>query len=193
MPYSEKIEKPKSLGNLKRPLTKGGEALLPMVISVSWKVWSNSNRSIEYHDVISEALLGLIKASKKYNKNLKVKLSTWVYSRVLGAAKDAVRNQKTYDQRFVLTDPVLMEISSEDDGVFSRLSRKELLRQLNVVMERELTTEDSQVLVLFYIKEMSEDAIAKMLKCSKRVVTSARKSALVNARLALNRRGLHGF
>ena len=88
-PVKEEFQEESSVNPLFR--NKMVEAYLPLVKSIAAKLCSATPANIEYDDLVSTGLLGLISAIENFDPNRNVKFSTYSRRRIKGAMLDELR------------------------------------------------------------------------------------------------------
>ena len=64
---------------------------MPYAASIASRVYQSLSKVVEYDEVLSSARLGLLEASKRYNKGMGVDFKTFAYYRIKGAIYDGLR------------------------------------------------------------------------------------------------------
>lgn len=109
---------------------------------------------VEYDDLFSAGVLGLIDAIDKFDSGKNVKFETYAHYRIRGAMIDYVRQLKIIDT--VCFDDV--DLKSDD---LIHLEYFDLYRALDLLTEQEKKT-----IILHYFKDLSINEISKILKVS---------------------------
>jgi RNA polymerase sigma factor (sigma-70 family) len=121
---------------------------------------------VEYDDLFSAGVLGLVDAIDKFDSGKNVKFETYASYRIRGAMIDYVRRLKIVDT--VCLDDV--DIKSDN---LIHLEYFDLYRALDLLTEQEKKT-----IILHYFKNVSINEISKILKVSQSRTSQIHKSAL---------------
>jgi len=164
-------------------------AILPIAINVATKELRLSRSPVDYQDVVAEAMLGVAKATKDYNRFYKTKFSSYVHLRVTGAVRDIIRREAANANKHVYgvdADEFLDQGSSLDD----RISQAEIFRIVLDILVREVPAELANLLVLYYLEDMTDEQISCYSSHSAGTVNRLRHKALDLVRQALQKRGI---
>lgn len=181
------------LKDLSVKIGKHKSKILPMVVSVAASEWKKSGTTVDYDEVVAEALLGLVKADAAFKLSKKVKFSTYAHIKIQGAAKDVIRREIANRKKHILVDSSAMAAVTIKNRVETVVALREQFRDLVSILNRELKPEHADLLVQFYLEEKSETDIAKALKCSAVAVSKTKRVALDAAKAAMKKRGHHAI
>jgi RNA polymerase sigma factor (sigma-70 family) len=179
------------LKDLSVRIGKNKSRILPMVVSVASSEWKLAGSTVDYEDVVAEALLGLVKADSSFKKSYGAKFSTYAHIRIRGAAKDAIRREIVNRKKHILVDSQVFSSIAVESRVEAVIALREQFKTAIEVLRKELSPAHSDLLVKFYLQERSETDIAKELKCSSVKVSKEKKKALTAAKEAMKKRGHH--
>jgi len=113
------------------------EKYLPMIQCVARRISSRLPPHIQYNDLISNGVFGLIDAIDKYDPSRNNKFKTYAEFRVRGAILDALRSQdwtpRSIRDKAKRIDKVVKSLEQR----FSRMPKeKEIAKALNISLER---------------------------------------------------------
>ena len=158
--------------------------IYPLVVRLTSDLWRSSDYGgASFEDAVSEALVQLLQARRRYKKSSKVTLTTFLYKRIHGSGKDLIRRELRNSSRFVSTDPVkLPERLTDSNGFVDTLLEKLFAEQVLSRISADLSPTHARILALSYGEDRSESFIAQDLKLSFWTVRRMSMEALQHAR-----------
>lgn len=112
------------------------ESYLPMIESVAKRISARLPANIQYNDLISSAVIGLMDAIKKYDPSRNNTFKTYSEFRVRGAILDALRAQDWTPRSIRDKAKKIDRITKELEQKLSRLpTDKEIAEGLNITLE----------------------------------------------------------
>jgi RNA polymerase sigma factor (sigma-70 family) len=169
-------------------LQEGERDIYPLVVREVSKVWNGSGRmgSIEYQDMIAEALLAICQGRKRYREDSPVKFSTFIFPRLRGAAQDLMRKELSYQAHYepTQTSHLIREAGGKDGLEADVDSRKRFLQVIHL-LETRLDSRLAVVLIRSYLEDMRDRDIAAELKIPVSQVSHLREQAIHEIRRAL--------
>ena len=133
-PSEKKLELKKDLNIKER--NEIIEKYLPMIQCVARRISSRLPAHINYHDLISSGVIGLMDAIKKYDSNRNNKFKTYAEFRVRGAILDALRSQDWTPRSIRDKAKKIDKITKTLEQRFSRSPKeKEIAEALDVSLE----------------------------------------------------------
>lgn len=164
-------------------------AILPIAIHVATRELRLSRSPVDYQDVVAEAMLGVAKATKDYRRGFKTKFSSYVHLRVTGAVRDILRREAANagKHEYGLEAD---EFLDQDVSLNDRISQAEVFRVVLDILVREVPAELANLLVLYYLEDMTDKQISSYSSNSAGTVNRLRHKALDLVRQALLKRGI---
>lgn len=112
------------------------EKYLPMIQCVAKRISSRLPANIQYQDLISNAVIGLMDAISKYDSSRNNKFKTYAEFRVRGAILDALRAQDWTPRSIRDKAKRIHKVTKELEQKFSRPpTEKEIASALNISLE----------------------------------------------------------
>lgn len=161
-----------------------GRNIYPLVVRLVSKTWNGQGRrgSLEYQDLIGEALLALLQAHRRFSRG-SVKFSTFAYRRIQGAAQDLLRRETTYGNRFEPTTPhALIQKAGGADGLEQRAGTRKAFLQVIDILEGKLDSLEAVVLIRSFLEDRSDKEIAKEFHLSVQRVEELRSQGIHSIR-----------
>ena len=113
------------------------ESYLPMIESITKRISARLPANIQYNDLISSAVIGLMDAIKKYDPNRNNKFKTYAEFRVRGAILDALRAQDWTPRSVRDKAKKIDRITKQLEQKLSRIpTEKEIAEGLNITLEQ---------------------------------------------------------
>ena len=153
----------------------------------------------DQEDLISIGTIGLIKGITTFDASKGARLATYASRCVENEILMYFRSQKKSSQDVSLSDYIetgsdgaalaLMDVVSEDEDLFDRISTRQSLRQLCKAVDAVLTEQERQVIVLRYglggVKPCRQREVADITGISRSYVSRIEKRALEKLKEAL--------
>ena len=181
----------------KRPETR--EQLIleyaPLVKAVAGRLSMYLGYNVDYEDLVSYGIFGLIDAIDKFDCLKEVKFETYASLRIRGAILDQIRKMdwipRTIRQRQKKIDAVIKEVeqttgrSATDsrhmtarfDGPEESVEKEELTKVLGEALEL-LTEKEKKVVTLYYYEDLTLKEISNILEVSESRVSQLHTRAL---------------
>ena len=158
----------------------------------------------DQEDLISIGTIGLIKAVSTFDASKGARLATYAARCVENEILMYFRAQRKSAQDVSLSDYIetgsdgaalsLMDVVSEDTDLLEQVTTREAIRQLRVVLDRCLTEQERQVIILRYgldgEKPKRQREVALVCGISRSYISRIEKRALGKLRTALEDRHL---
>lgn len=147
------------------------------------------NKGIDYEDLVSIAVVGIVKAEKMFDASLGYKFSTFATKcarmEILHQFRQERRNVDTVSFEQPLSgdlDNITVESIIEDDNdwVEKFIEREDLAKAMN-----ELTDREKRVLKMYYVTKMKRIDIMKKMGRSGQTCDTIKKRALEKLRNAM--------
>ena len=155
------------------------------------KLYVDLNFKVEYDDLFSSGVFGLIDAIDKFDLKRDIKFETYANTRVYGAIIDYVRKTNWKPRTVISMDEIIEKRNTDTlslsdnvhpEDIFIKIETKELLYK---AISR-LTEKQRTVIVLYYFKGLTDIEISKLSKTSTQNITLMRLRALKNLKKSLN-------
>ena len=157
-------------------------------------------QTAEQEDLISIGTIGLIKGITTFDPSKGARLATYAARCVENEILMHFRSQKKSAQDVSLSDYIetgtdgaalsLMDVVSEDEDLLERVSQKEQLQKLCDLIDRTLTKQERQVILLRYGlgngRACRQREVAQITGISRSYVSRIEKRALEKLKAALN-------
>lgn len=172
------------------------ERNLRLVAHIMKKYYAQTS---DQEDLISIGTIGLIKGITTFDPSKGARLATYAARCVENEILMYFRSQKKSSQDVSLSDYIetgtdgaalsLMDVVSEDEDLLERISSREMMRQVCQAVDRCLTEQEKQVIVLRYglggKAPCRQREVAKQIGISRSYVSRIEKRALDKLRKAL--------
>lgn len=172
------------------------ERNLRLVAHIMKKYYAQTS---DQEDLISIGTIGLIKGITTFDPSKGARLATYAARCVENEILMYFRSQKKSSQDVSLSDYIetgtdgaalsLMDVVSEDEDLLERVSSREMMRQVCQAVDRCLTEQEKQVIVLRYglggKAPCRQREVAKQIGISRSYVSRIEKRALDKLRNAL--------
>lgn len=151
-----------------------------MAYDIAWKFYKKFSSCADYDDFKSEALVGLTKAAKTFNPNLKLAFSTYAYrvmqNEILIYLRQLKKNQSTSIFTETYENVELIDRLSTDLNIEESLSEnlclKDLYYHINTLPER------LKVVIKYKLKGMTMIEIGRKLNLSQPQISRDYHSAI---------------
>ena len=172
------------------------ERNLRLVAHIVKKYYSQGS---DQDDLISIGTIGLIKGISSFDPSKGARLSTYAARCVENEILMYFRSQKKSSQDVSLSDYIetgndgaalaLMDVVSEDEDLFERISNRQALGQVCKAVDEVLTEQERQVIILRYglggVAPCRQREVAQRTGISRSYVSRIEKRALEKLRAAL--------
>lgn len=153
----------------------------------------------EQEDLISIGTIGLIKGITTFDPDKGARLATYAARCVENEILMHFRSQKKSSQDVSLSDYIetgtdgaalsLMDVVSQDDDLLERVTNRELMRQVGMAVETQLTPQEKQVICMRYglggQTPKRQREVAQAVGISRSYVSRIEKRALEKLKAAL--------
>lgn len=165
-----------------RSVAYDGVEIYPLVVKQVHKVWAGHVGSVEYQDLIGEALLAVSQARARFSPG-RVKFSTFAFLRIKGAAQDLLRKELTYANRYEPSSHLKLIETAGTCSAFETLMHDRILfNQVIQVLETRLDELQAVVLVRTYLEDAKDCEIAEELQLRPSQVPTLREKGLEEIR-----------
>lgn len=171
-----------------KPKGQAEVEIYPLVLQLVKKCYKGlaEEGRLEYQDLISEGLLAVQQCLKRYKPEVKgkpVKFITFAFFRIVGALRDAVKQQDKFGVRaqLVAGEDMDSQISVANPLEMDISNRKLFLKVISII-EKKLPPKQATVLVRAYLEDLSDREIAKELGIKRADVEALRLQALNRVR-----------
>jgi len=175
-------------GDISVRVKRLGCNIIPMALSLAHKF--SNHQHVELEDIISAALLGLVKASNEFNIKMNSRPSTYAYKRISGEILDLLRKEGVYKKRYQLADDELLSTIYKDAEVEQTIAERELIQTLRSIVVNELSTEFKNIVYVAYWKNMTDQEASKVLSCCVATYRKRKVEALTALKYAFSKRGI---
>ncbi|MCG0274562.1 MAG: FliA/WhiG family RNA polymerase sigma factor [Thermosediminibacteraceae bacterium] len=119
--------------NVKEKLVK---KYIPLVKHIAARLAINLPPSIDYDDLVSAGVIGLLQAIERYDMEKGVKFETFAYSRIKGAMLDELRKLNWIPQKTMEKARLLQETYSQlEQELNGNVTDEDICRKLDITME----------------------------------------------------------
>ncbi len=147
----------------------------PLVKLVAGRISIHIGQYVDFDDLISYGIFGLIDAIDKFNMDKGVKFETYASLRIRGEIIDNIRRLDWIPNKDVTVADVVQTKADTPDLSYEKKEVKEIL--INAI--NKLTEKEKKVVTLYYFEELTLKEISKVMNVSESRISQIHSKAIV--------------